>query len=170
MNAIADEAASVEQSEQHRKNTSLSCEKKQLDTRTPQEKKAAPLQWRSVGSHMVDIHKHLQKENENSVSGELSYTVDALMPINEILEKVADEFAIPSAIPVTPAEVRHLATARYHLEKQMAFLLNRYFSQYRENNDTENHMNTGVGAASSQPPSSAVPPAAGARASSFGDG
>ena len=88
------------------------------------------------------------------------------MPINEIVEKVADEFAIPSAIPLTPAEVLHLATARYHLEKQMAFLLNRYFSQYRENNDTENHMNTGVGAASSQPPSSAVPPAAGARASS----
>ena len=137
MNAMAN---MNDQHEQHQKTTRLSCEEKQINTGTTQNAATWPatLCWRSMGSHKVDIIQHHHRSDslewENSVSGELTYTVDAHMPIKDILMKVAAEFKIPKQTVEFPspealeniAETRHLAMKRWHLEMQMGFLLHRY--------------------------------------------
>ena len=141
MDAIVGSRRRKEQSEQHGKTKGLSChtwmrendEKKQIDASTTQEKKAATLVWHNARSHKVDIHKHSQIYNEDSVSGELSYMVDAVMPIEGIIEKVAEEFA-SSTRSVDPSAcstegVTKMAAAQYQLEKQMTGFLYHHRSQ-----------------------------------------
>ena len=102
--------------------------KKQIDS--TKEKKAATLQWHGVCHHKVDIHRHSQIYNEG---GELSYMVDAVMPIEGIIEKVAEEFA-SSKRSVDPSAcstegVTKMAAAQYQLEKQMTGFLYHHRSQ-----------------------------------------
>ena len=139
-------------SEQHGKTKELSThtcmrrkdEKKQIDTWTTPQKKAATLQWQSSCNHKVDIHKHSQMDNQG---GELCYMVDVYMPIEGIIEKVSDEFAssrrsvdasaCSTEAATKIAKIKGLATAQYHLEKLMACLLHHHRSQHRGKTESE---------------------------------
>ena len=142
----------VRLSEQHGKTKELSRhtrtrekeEKKQIDRKSKSIHEAATLQWHGVRSHRVDIHKHSPIYNEG---GELSYMVDAVMPIEGIIEKVSDEFAISrrsvdasacsTEAATKIAKIKGLVAAQYHVETLMACLLHHHRSQHRGKNESE---------------------------------
>ena len=127
INAIGSAAATVDHNEQKGNTTRFCCQEEQVHTKaTTPEQKEATLQWHTVSSHKVDIHKCHDHTNDNRLTGELFYTVDVFMPINQIVNTVARELAIPSAqhfdLPeeVGPKmlKVEDLIRARYHLQMQ----------------------------------------------------
>ena len=127
INAIGSAAATVDHNEQKGNTTRFCCQEEQVHTKaTTPEQKEATLQWHTVSSHKVDIKCH-DHTNDNRLTGELFYTVDVFMPINQIVNTVARELAIPSAQHFDPPEavgptrrkVEELIRARYHLQSQM---------------------------------------------------